>query len=123
MILILLALGGVGSRWGTDHAAPRISYVPQEGSSAYLHNRASWQLWLQGLKSNLNEVGRSDLMLIPGVGRSLAARIMKQRQKYGAFESWQQIDAIRGVGPKMLHTSQCIAVVLNELDRRSDISS
>ena len=27
------------------------------------------------------------------------------------------------VGPKMLHTSQCIAVVLNELDRRSDTST
>ena len=50
----------------------------------------------------LNRATPADLDRIPGVSRKLALRIIAARDSLRGFREWSQIDAIPGVGPKLL---------------------
>lgn len=49
---------------------------------------------------NINTATVSDLMLLPGIGKSKADAIISYRQKT-PFKSAQEITKIKGIGPKM----------------------
>lgn len=51
-------------------------------------------------KFDCNKASEEDFALIPGVGPSLAHDLVAARD--GGFVSWEQIDAISGVGPTRL---------------------
>lgn len=51
---------------------------------------------------NLNTATQAEIELLPGIGPALAGRIIEQRQKLGAFKSLADLDAVSGIGPKML---------------------
>ena len=51
-------------------------------------------------KVNLNTATVEQLTMLPGVGPKLAARIVDQRQKEGAFKSIQELMNVRGIGEK-----------------------
>jgi comEA protein len=51
-------------------------------------------------KVNLNTATLSQLEDLPGIGPSLAARIVEHRQKNGAFKSVEDVMAVRGIGEK-----------------------
>lgn len=51
-------------------------------------------------KVNLNTATVSQLEELPGIGPSLAARIVDHRQKNGAFKSVQDVMAVKGIGEK-----------------------
>ena len=53
-------------------------------------------------KVNLNTATVEQLTTVPGVGPTLAARIVEQRQKTGAFKSVQDILTVKGIGEKNL---------------------
>jgi competence protein ComEA len=53
-----------------------------------------------GMPVSLNEAALEDLVAVPGLGPSLAKRIVAFRETYGPFESWRDVMRIRGVGPK-----------------------
>ena len=51
-------------------------------------------------------LGQEELARLPGVGRSLAHKLVEARQSQGRFTSWAQVDAVSGVGAAKLETLQ-----------------
>jgi len=51
---------------------------------------------------DLNRAALGDLLLLPGVGPKLAARIVEERERRGGFASVDQLAEVKGVGPKKL---------------------
>lgn len=64
-----------------------------------------------GQKLDLNRCTAEELALVPGVGPSLAKRLVEARP----FTSWSQVDAVTGVGASRLETLQQ-SVQLGEFD-------
>ena len=57
-----------------------------------------------GAKTNLNTAGVEELDALPKVGPVLAQRIVDWRKEHGPFNTVAELDAVDGVGPKMLET-------------------
>jgi competence protein ComEA len=57
-----------------------------------------------GAKVNLNTATAEQLAELPKVGPVLAQRIVDWRTQQGPFKSPEELDAVDGVGPKMLET-------------------
>lgn len=55
-----------------------------------------------GTRINLNTADVAELDALPKVGPVLAQRIVDWRRDHGAFKSVEELDAVDGVGPKML---------------------
>ncbi len=51
---------------------------------------------------NLNTAGLEELMTLPKVGPVLAQRILDFRRQHGTFATAQELDAVDGIGPKLL---------------------
>jgi len=55
-----------------------------------------------GARLNLNDATAEELALIPGIGPRLAGALVKERGELGRFRSWEEVDAVSGVGPAKL---------------------
>ena len=53
-------------------------------------------------KVNLNTAGVDELATLPRVGPVLAQRIVEWRVQHGRFQRVEELDAVDGVGPKLL---------------------
>lgn len=53
-------------------------------------------------KVNLNSATAGDLESLPGIGPTLAARIIEYRQKRNGFTDIEQLSNVSGIGPKKL---------------------
>lgn len=51
---------------------------------------------------NLNTATAAALQQVPGIGPSTAEKILQARKSYGSFKSVNDLEAIRGIGPKKL---------------------
>lgn len=57
---------------------------------------------VQPLPVDVNAAGPAELSLLPGVGPSLAAAIVADRERSGPFRSTDDLDRVRGIGPAAL---------------------
>ena len=81
---MLLALHGCrGLRWGS-----RPTDLEQGALPAY--------------KIDLNRADRAELLQVPGLGPSLAQRILDYRSEHGSFQSIDELRHVHGVGPTIL---------------------
>ncbi len=55
-----------------------------------------------GLRLPLNRAAEAELARLPGVGPAAAHALVQARP----FRSWEQVDAVKGVGPARLRTLQ-----------------
>ncbi|RKR30063.1 competence protein ComEA [Arthrobacter oryzae] len=55
-----------------------------------------------GGRINLNTAGIEELGTLPRVGPVLAQRIVDWRRQHGRFKTVQELDAVDGIGPKLL---------------------
>ncbi len=51
---------------------------------------------------DVNEASAAELDRLPGVGPGLAARIVEERERAGAFDSARDLRSVRGIGPALL---------------------
>ena len=51
---------------------------------------------------NINEATAAELRELPGIGETLAARIVEYRTENGPFESVEELLAVQGIGPGTL---------------------
>lgn len=52
------------------------------------------------LRVNINLAGQSQLEALPGIGPSLAARIVAYRNEHGSFQKVEDLMKVGGIGPK-----------------------
>ncbi|MFZ9889613.1 MAG: ComEA family DNA-binding protein [Myxococcota bacterium] len=55
--------------------------------------------WLFGAKVSLVSATERELVAIPGVGPSLARRILDERRRSGGFQQLGELRRVRGIGP------------------------
>ncbi|MGN7200190.1 helix-hairpin-helix domain-containing protein [Arthrobacter sp. SAFR-044] len=84
---------------GTD---PGGTGAVDAGSSGSGSNRTGQPGAAAGKKINLNTADAAELDMLPKVGPVLAQRIVDWRKDHGPFTSVEELDAVDGVGPKML---------------------
>lgn len=108
----LMALGGV-VRWRWPSPAPALSCEPaavrfRDGVAVCGEGAppTGAQALALGLKLDLNSASEEELARVPGVGRSLARKLVEAREAHGRFSSWDQVDAVSGVGGAKLETLQ-----------------
>lgn len=51
-------------------------------------------------KINLNTAGKEELMSIKGLGEVFAGRIIEYRERYGGFDSLEELMEVDGIGEK-----------------------
>jgi comEA protein len=60
------------------------------------------QRFVLGLALNINEASQEDLEALPGVGPSVAKAIVEDRKQNGPFGSIEELDRVKGIGPKSI---------------------
>ncbi|PLX98604.1 MAG: hypothetical protein C0624_14300 [Desulfuromonas sp.] len=66
------------------------------------NSQVATQSALNVSKIDINSAGVAELQEIPGIGTTLAQRIIDYRKKHGTFKSANELTAIRGIGEKSL---------------------
>ncbi len=106
----LMALGGV-ARWGWPSSTPALDCEPsavriRDGVAVCGEGAppTGAQALALGMKLDLNTASEEELARLPGVGRSLARKLVEAREAQGSFSSWEEVDAVSGVGAARLET-------------------
>jgi competence protein ComEA len=82
----------VASLVNVDSPAPRTSPPrPAAGSSRPAYGSVS-----------INQAGQSELERLPRVGPAIARRIIDYRNQIGGFRSIDELEQVKGIGPKTL---------------------
>lgn len=63
---------------------------------------------------DLNTATAAQLELLPGVGPTLAARIVQDRQANGPFKSVDDLDRVKGIGPGIVEKVRLLARASSE---------
>lgn len=53
---------------------------------------------------NINTASRAELERLPGIGSGLAARIVEQRERHGAFRRVEHLIIVRGISERRFET-------------------
>lgn len=122
--LVTIGLGGVlRLRWPSsapalDCEAADVRWVDAGGAAvascrpdAPVERAPAGAALTLGAKLDLNQATAEELRLIPGIGPTLAAALLKARADRGGFRSWDEVDAVVGVGPAKLDTLKRSAVI------------
>jgi competence protein ComEA len=116
LLLLTLAVGGAVARRPRegrplpDCATPTRDgvFVRCDGTHG---DPPGGRAWLFGQKLDVNAATAAQLERIPGVGRSLAERIVAERGRRGPFAHIDELDAVEGVGDKMLQRLRAYVAV------------
>ena len=68
---------------------------------------------------DINTADWPELMQLPGIGQTLARRIIESRQKAGPFVDQEDLRRVRGIGPK---TFERIRPYLRPMAKRSNVA-
>ena len=106
-----------GIAWSIAHQAPRAQIVPYRQTAAPEPSvetpaPASRPVPAFGpARININTATAAELENFPGVGPALAARIIEHRTVHGPFTSVEQLDGVKGIGPKLMDKIRPLATV------------
>lgn len=83
-------------------SAPEPSPAPSVDQAAAPAAHAAKPTLAAGVKININTATKAELELLPRIGPSLADRIIAERERGGPFKRLEDLDRVRGIGPKTL---------------------
>lgn len=99
VVLGIASMIGAGRAMLSGHAAGVTATTAREGSPD--ETPASLPV-VVAKRININTATAVELELLPGIGPSLAKRIVDDRDAHGAFTSAQDLDRVKGIGPRLL---------------------
>lgn len=110
-------IGDALSRWGVDTsdisedtlAAPlptgcRVVITGDPETTISLEPFDATDRFVLGIPFDINTVSADELSLIPGIGETLAERIVAHREEHGPFRDVTDLTAVPGIGEKKSET-------------------
>lgn len=97
-----LALAALASQPARTPAAAPQSAAAQPHRPQVQASTAALQALRDGHPLDLNHASAADLELLPGIGPSLAQRIVDDRSAHGAFASIDALQRVHGIGPRTI---------------------
>lgn len=95
LFIFFLKVSGIPERFSAaNEKGPDLSGAPGAARGAH-------RLVL-GLPIDINEATLEELTVLPGIGRSLASRILDRRLESGGFLSVEELTDVKGIGPERL---------------------
>ena len=98
LILLLAVPPAAGWLWEEGAQAPPVTSLPLQ----QIRLPTGADCLLLGWPIPLNQAAAEDLQLVPGIGQVLAERIVAVRGKQGGFQSFSELGAVKGIGPRKL---------------------
>jgi competence protein ComEA len=100
---VLTQAGGAAATGSQDTKLPSGTKVEITGEGqCRLGRMPGPQLLTLGLALDLNSATAADLDALPGIGPSLAQRIIDYRRSHGPFKNIGDLERVSGIGPKKL---------------------
>lgn len=93
-------------RDGEKVLVPRVAAEPGAGSAPGATEAREGQQAI-----NINTAGIDELQNLPGIGPSLAQRIVSYREKNGQFSSVSELDRVDGIGPQRLKSLKDLVTI------------
>ena len=93
------ASAGGGGQAPSSAGAPAASAAPEATSPASETAQAPTSV---SYPLNLNTATKEQLMTLSGIGDTLAQRIVDYRAQNGPFQSVDELDNVKGIGPKTI---------------------
>lgn len=78
------------------------SYIQQQRGRGVIDLEQPYQRRTIAFQLDINSAEAAELRLLPGVGKTLAERIIASRQTEGSFGSPDDLRRVRGIGPRTL---------------------
>jgi len=74
-----------------------VNYIRRE------HQKQNYTLLVEEIKvqMSINEAAMSELMNLPGIGPSIAQRIVEYREMNGEFKKLEDVKKVKGIGDKL----------------------
>lgn len=64
-----------------------------------------------GRRIDINSADAAELALLPGIGPALAERIIEDRERRGPFKRVEDLDRVKGIGPRIVERVRAMAIV------------
>ena len=84
------------------------------------HRIASDPPW-PDMRIDLNMADEAQLDLLPGIGPSLAQRIVENRDRFGFFDSIDELQRISGIGPRTIERFLPFVVISEKVDSSDNL--
>jgi competence protein ComEA len=85
--------------------------IKQDDLKIRISRMAANKLLVFSIPLDLNRVSIEDLCLIPGVGESLAQKIITYRERRRGFRSVEELKNVNGIGEKKFHSFKTYFVI------------
>lgn len=112
---LLVGILAVGLIWLVLIAMIRSDFGPQTSSGDTHYDRATASPW-PDMRIDLNSADEAQLDLLPGIGPSLARRIVENRSRVGSFDSIDNLQRVSGIGPRTIERFRPYVVISDVVD-------
>ncbi len=100
LVVVIIAIGAYLRKNFLDLSTYAPTHLSTEFPIVSIQPASSQSAILLGQKIDINSATREDLEALPGIGPSLAERIVKYRGVHGRFKAIDELDNISGIGEK-----------------------